>query len=115
MHIEFHTPAGEIKEWLIEHLKEQLVQFHHYEPAISRAQVYFRHSEVDGKICEIDIPIFGSSIFIHRVSSSYEQSMREVLQELKIMVIERYESRKDLPDEVISSIEVEPSSGEEQQ
>lgn len=115
MHIEFHTPAGEIKEWLIEHFKEQLVQFHHYEPAISRAQVYFKHSDQDGKICEVDIPIFGNSIFIHRVSSSYEQAMQEVLQELRLKVKERYESRKELPDEVTSSVEIEPPGTEEQE
>lgn len=114
MHIEFHTPAGEVKEWLLQHMKEQLVELHHYEPAISRAQVYFRYSSDRGNVVEVDIPTFGTSLFIHRTSDSYEQAMREVMEELSSKVMERYNARNEPSDEVISTVEVEqPSDAEE--
>ena len=113
MHIEFHTPVGEVKEWLVDHMKEKLVELHHYEPAIFRAQVYFKNIVGRGKVVEVDIPTFGSSLFIHRTSSNYEQAMREVLEELEFKVTQRYESRNEPPDEITSSVDVESPAEEE--
>lgn len=109
MDMEFHTAVGDVKEWVIDHVKQKLIELHHREKEISRAQVYFREEsgeKTGNKICEIDLTIFGSSLFVHRKANSYEQAMHEVLTELTERVEEQVRRQNEPPDEITSSVEV---------
>jgi ribosome-associated translation inhibitor RaiA len=109
MHIEFHTPAGETQEWLLDHIKQKLTELHHEFDHISRAEVYFRKHPLadDGEyVVEIDLTIFGSSIMVEYTADSFVQSAREAIAELEKRVRDQEHEQKDPPDEIYSSVDV---------
>lgn len=109
MTIEFHNPADAVPEWIIDDIKKNLVNLHHKDKEISRAQVYFQKQPIafDGDyICEIDLTIFGSSIMVHRNADSYAQASREVLKELSEQVQQQIQKQHELPDEIVSTVDV---------
>lgn len=108
MNIEFHAPHGEVKEWVINYLKEQLMELHRKDKQVSRAQVYFRDQPggPEPKVCEIDLSIYGDSLFVHRNAGSYEQAAREVLAELNRKVDEQIRRQSEPPEEITSTVKV---------
>lgn len=109
MNIEFHEKPGLVKPWIINHLRDELVRLHHVYPELARAQVYFKTSETPSEesVCEIDVPVYGASIYIHRAASGFEQVTRDVISELERIINDRNVHKNDPPDSVTSSIEVE--------
>ena len=109
MNIEFHEQQGLVKPWILDYMRNQLIELHHIYPDLHRAQVYFKTGgkAQREKVCEIDIPIFGSSIYLHRSADSFEKAGRDVIHELKEIVEDRASRKNELPDTIISSIEIE--------
>lgn len=108
MNIEFHIPAGETQEWLVEHIEKKLTELHHEYEHISRAEVYFRKNPqaFDGEyVCEIDLTIFGSSIAVKQSAESFVRASSEVITELEKRVGEQIRKDGDTPD-IISSVDV---------
>lgn len=109
MNIEFYNPSGEVKEWIIDYIKDKLMELHHRDKEISRAQVYFKQqttAENDNKICEIDLTIYGDSLFVHQKATSYEQAARGAITELSEKVDERISKQSEPPDELTSTVDV---------
>jgi ribosome-associated translation inhibitor RaiA len=108
MNIEIDIPHNEVKEWLISQVRDKLIELHHMEKSLHRASVHFKLNDKPGseKVCEIEVPMFGSSLFIHRAASSFEQASREVLQELSNNIIERHAARNEPPDIITSSVKI---------
>ncbi len=109
MTIEFHTPAREVQEWVIDDIKKKLTEFHHRDKEISRAEVHFRKHPIafDGDyVCEINLTIFGNSIMVQRSGDSYTQASREVLKELAEIIEDQIQKQKEPPGEIYSSVRV---------
>lgn len=108
MTIEFHAPHGKVKEWVIDYLKNKLVQLHHINAAISRAEVYFKEDNTPGqeKICEIDLTIYGESLFTRRSAGSYEEASREAADALAADIARQTGGDNELPDKVTSTVKV---------
>lgn len=72
-------PQGQVKEWIVAFVKEQLVELMHHEQNISKVQVVFKGHTNGGnslKICEITLTVDGAVIFVHKTAESYEQAAR---------------------------------------
>lgn len=109
MDIEFHAPQGKVKEWLIDHMRNELMELHHREKGISRGTVTFAEERADAgtaKTCAVDLYIFGDSIFVRRMADTYEQASREVLEELYSRVDERMLNKNEPPEELTSSVSI---------
>lgn len=109
MNIEFHNPKNDVREWVIGYAKDKLVELHKRDKEISRAQVYFKRkntAQPDDKVCEIDLTIYGDSLFIHCSANSYEQAVRHAIQELTQKVDEQISKHSEPPDELTSTIDV---------
>lgn len=109
MTVEIHVPEGQVKEWLIGYLKEELTALHHRQPVISRAEVHLRETGAEQEsthICEIDVTAFGESIFVRRESDSFEVAARHAMEEVKEMVEKQTRRQSEPPDEVISTVDV---------
>ena len=105
MNIEFYTPESQVKEWVINYIKEQLMELHNRNKKISRAEVYFRDQNVV-KICEVELSIYGNSISVQRSADKYENAAREVVKELTAKMEEQAKMRNEPPDEITSTIKV---------
>ena len=109
MNIEFQASQGQVKEWVIDHVREKLMELYHRDKRISRAQVYFREqpdAEGGSKICEIDLSIYGDSLFVRRKAGSFEQASMEVLKELTEKVDEQIRNQGEPPEEITSTVNV---------
>ena len=109
MTVEFHLPQEKIKEWVIDFVKDKLIEFHHQDKEISRAEVYFKEhaTEPDGdKVCEIDLTIYGSSFFVHRNAKTFDQASREAIKMLTEEIQAQIKNRTEPPDEVTSTVKV---------
>ena len=105
MNIEFYTPEGEVREWVINYMKEQLIELHNRNKKISRAEVYFRDQNAM-KTCEVELSIYGDSISVQRFADKYEKAAREVLKELTAKMDEQDRIKNEPPDEITSTIKV---------
>ena len=109
MNIEFHVPNNEVKEWIIHHLKEELVLLHRDYREVSRAEVYFSDRMsglIPEKICEVDLSVFGDSIKIKRIADSFDQAAREVIKEMQEKLQQHLKSAHEPPDEITSTVKV---------
>ncbi|HEU4575277.1 MAG TPA: HPF/RaiA family ribosome-associated protein [Chitinophagaceae bacterium] len=109
MHIEFHTPQGQVKQWIIDFVKEKLLEFYHKDREIARAEVYFKQqggNDADNKVCEITLTIYGNSLFVHRKAATFEQASRETIDELTGKVNEQIRQQNEPPDQTTSTIKV---------
>jgi hypothetical protein len=108
MNIEFDYPFGEIKSWVIDHIRNELIEWHHLENSITRAHVIFREDGENHqmKVCEIKIPGFGSELFIHASGESYDEASREMLHKLRDRITERIKGNLEPPDFMTSSVNV---------
>lgn len=105
MNIEFYTPEGQVREWVINYIKEQLIELHKRNKKISRAEVYFRDQN-SIKTCEVELSIYGDSISVQRSADKYEKAAREVLKELTAKIDEQAKIKNEPPDEITSTINV---------
>lgn len=109
MNIEFHEPHDEVKEWIINYMKEELMHVHRDYKEVGRAEVYFSERMNDlipEKICEVDISAFGDSIKIKRIANSFDQAAREVIKELHEKLEEHLKTQNQPPDEITSTVKV---------
>ncbi|MDP4261379.1 MAG: HPF/RaiA family ribosome-associated protein [Bacteroidota bacterium] len=108
MNIGFHAPQGEVKEWVIDHVRQKLMDLYHQDKGITKAQVYFREQPDDerNKICEIELMIYGDPLFVHRKAPSFEQASNEVLAELAEKVDEQIRNQGEPPEEITSTVKV---------
>ena len=102
MTIEFYTPEGEVREWIIKLIKDQLTELHRKNKKISRAEVHFRDQKTI-KVCEIELITFGESIIIQRFAGHYDEAASAALTELKSKM-EESKMRNESPDKVISTL-----------
>jgi putative sigma-54 modulation protein len=108
MIIEFQTPQGEVKKWVLDFVRDKLVELHKRDREIVRAQVYFRemNGKKNEKVCEIDLTIFGDSIFVHRKADSFEKASRMAIDDLTEKIDEQIKKRNEPPDVVTSTVKV---------
>jgi hypothetical protein len=81
MTIEFHTPSGKVKEWIMIFLMRKLMDLHNSDQDISRVQVYLREQSPGLKSCAIDVTIYGDSLFVSRTAFTYEEAVLQALAE----------------------------------
>lgn len=109
MNIEFHNPKDVVKEWIIIYIRDKLMELYQRDKEISKAQVYFKEqisSENNNKICEIDLTIYGDSLFIHCKATSYERAARDAIQELTQKIDEQIKKHGEPPDQITSTVEI---------
>jgi len=109
MTIEFHFPHEKVKEWIIDYVKTKLIGLYHDDKAIARAEVYFKENPgaTDGaKICEIELTVYGDSLFIRRNADSFEQASREAVEALAIEVEKQVKEQSEPPDTITSTVKV---------
>jgi len=109
MNIEFHVPHHEVKEWIINYMKEELIHLHKDYKEIGRAEVFFSERMNDlipEKICEVDLSAFSDSIKIKRIANSFDQAAREVIKELHEKLEQHLKMQNQPPDEITSTIKV---------
>lgn len=109
MNIEFHVPEGQVREQLIDVVKQKLMDMYHSQ-GISRAQVYFKEQTGKGekKVCEIELSLYGDIIFVHRKARKFEQAANEVLKELARMTgaLAMKLKLNEPPDEIMSTVKI---------
>ena len=109
MQIEIRVPQGQVKEWLISFVKNELFKLHCLDKEISRAEV---HLKAQGpladseKICTATLTIYGNTIFVKRAAESYDRAIRDVLKELQDRINERVKKQNEPPDERVSTVKV---------
>jgi hypothetical protein len=109
MNIEFQTPHGQVNEWLISFIRDKILEFHHLDKNISKAQVCLSEQaggETGAKKCEIELTVFGDSIFVHKTAVSYEEAAFEAVNELNARIEEVARKNNEPPDEITSSVKV---------
>ncbi len=109
MTIEIHSPQGQVSQWVIDYVKEKLMEFYHRDREIARAQVYFRQIEdnpLGTDVCEIQLTIYGNSLFIHRTAGSFEMASREAIEELTSRIDDQIGKQKEPPDQATSTVKV---------
>ena len=109
MNIDFFVADGEVKEWVIDLVKEKLLELYQLEKNISKARVNFKEqteSEGGTSVCEIELTIYGNSLFVHRNAASFEQAAREVMTELEERVKEQMRNQNQSFEEITSTVSV---------
>lgn len=109
MTIEFHTPYHKVKEQVIEHVKKKLLELHHRNKQIARAEVFFKENAEakDGaKICEIELTVYGDSLFVRRHANSFKQASKEAIEALTTEVDKQVKLQTQPPDTVTSTVKV---------
>jgi hypothetical protein len=108
MNIEFHTHGRMMKEWVIAYVREYLLELSHIYGNISRAQVHFREETTDPsneRVCEIELTIFGISLFVHQRCDSYAQAAKQVLLILGEKIEEILATQNE-PEEVLTTVKI---------
>ena len=107
MTIEFHTPQGHVKEWILTFLMRRLMQLHNRDREISRAQIYLREVEGIEKSCAIDLTIYGDSLFIHHRAASFEEACLYVLHQLEERLLVLMKQHKELDAEKVTTVTID--------
>lgn len=108
MNIEFHAPVKEIKEWVIDNVRDELMKLHQEHKEISRAEVYFKermNGLISEKTCEIDLSIFADSIKVRHTANNFDEAAREALIKLNETLDLHLKEKAEPPDEITSTIE----------
>lgn len=109
MTVDIHSPHLKAGSALIRSIEEKVVALSHLNKNISRAEIYL-HADKElkkkNRICEIRLEIFGETLFVRRISDSFEKSVITVLKELKKLVTEQAKHLNEPPDITISTVEV---------
>ena len=109
MTLEFHMPQGSVHEWVVNYVRDNLLDLHNKDNQISRGEVYFREKPfgaVHNKLCEIELSIYGGTMFIQRRASSFEQAARDAIEALTEKIDERMKLQGTPPDEITSTVNV---------
>lgn len=108
LNIEFHHPQGRVEESDLNMIRDGLMELRQQFKDISRAHVHLKDSGENNneKICEIDLTIYGSSIFLKRSAGTYLEAAKEVLGGLREKIAEQVKSRNEPPDEITSTVKV---------
>ncbi len=109
MHIEISLPHHTIKPWIADQVKEKLLTLHRLDPEIVEAKVSFHQVSLDQeheKICEIELIIYGDTIWVCNRSDTYETAAREALEEITRQVDIQIRHRKDPPEQITSTVKV---------
>jgi hypothetical protein len=109
MKIEFNTPPGEVHDWIIDDLKKKLTEFHQRDKEIYSAQVNFHKRPIAFKgdcVCVIELAVYCNSIMVQRNADSYLQASREVMKELSRIVLQQIHKQKQLPVEILTTVDV---------
>lgn len=109
MNIDFHTPKHEVHSWIINYVKDQLVQLHQKDKTISKAEVFFREEKPEdggNKICEIALAILGDSVFLSRGSDSFEKASRLLMHAVNQRLDEHIKLQNEPPDLITSTVKV---------
>ena len=107
MTIEFHTPQGHVKDWILTFLMRRLMQLYNRDHEISRAQVYLRDGEGGEKSCTIDITIYGDSLLCQHRAASFEEACLYVLHQLEERLLIHMRQQKELAGENITTVAVD--------
>ena len=103
MTIEFHTPKGKVKEWIMIYLMRQLMELHNSDENISRVQVYLREQTPGLKSCAIDVTIYGDSLFVSRSAFTYEEAVLQALAECQEKIPQM---KRQPPTQMVSTVSV---------
>lgn len=109
MTIEFHLPYQKVKEWVTDYVRTKLTDFHHLNETISRAEVFFKEEPAatsGTKKCEIELTVYGDSLFVSRSGESFEQASRDAIEALAVEVEKQANQNTEPPDTVTSTVEV---------
>ena len=91
MTIEFNTSYGKVPEKLVRDIRNEIVELSHINKKISRAEVSLKEEETiipaENKVCEIKLNVYGNDIFVHARTQNFNNSAKEVIKELKRMVM----------------------------
>jgi len=100
---------GQVKIWLLDFVRDQLISFYKQDTAITGARVSFREQDSlveNNKICEIELTIYGNNIIASRGAASYNMAVKEVLAVLDFDVQQHLQEQKEPPDIVVSTVKV---------
>jgi putative sigma-54 modulation protein len=109
MKIEFNFLNAAVSEHVVDFVRNKLMEFHRENQEVTNAEISFRRmpGETDECfVCQVKLTLFGESLLVHRSSSSYLQSARNVIEEIGIRIEEVLKRINEPPEEVISTIEL---------
>jgi hypothetical protein len=102
MNIEFHSPAEGVSNSLIDHVRNELIQLHHIDKSVSRAEVIFREAPTGEKVCELRLSVFSDNIYIHRTAPTFTAAAAAVLK-MAHGYGQEHVARQSEPQSVITS------------
>ncbi len=109
MTIEIHSPNLQISEQLFGVIRKKILALARLGENISRVEIFFaEHMEMPGKnkSCKIRLSIFGDSLFVQKLDNSFEQAALSAIKVLKRNLKKKLQKRNQIPEEVISTVEV---------
>jgi len=109
MTIELNIPHNGVQEHLIQFIQHKLLDFHHRDRDISRAEVSLRKQPGNAEsehVCEITLTMQGDTIMAHRTAADYTQAARDALNTLSEKVDEMVKDQKSPPDTITSTVKV---------
>lgn len=108
MNIEFQIVQGGVQKGFLNAVRDKLLTLHRKDKEIAKAQVIFREKpeEEDSKICEVELLIYGGSLYVHRRADSYERAFGEVLEVLADTIEDQLRKQNEPPDEITTTVEI---------
>ena len=109
MTIELNIPHNGVQEHLIQFVQHTLLDFHHRDKDITRAEVNLRRQAGNADteyVCEITLTLSGDTIMAHRTAADYTQAARDALNTLSEKVDELVKDQKTPPDMITSTVKV---------
>jgi len=109
MKIEFNLIHAEVSGYIIDFVRDKLMEFHRENKEVANAEVSFRQTPGELKnnyVCQVVTTLFGESLLVQRSSSSYLQSARNVIKEISIHIEELLKRINEPPEEVITTVNI---------
>ena len=110
MDLEFHTASGKVSESLVSKIRNEMLKLSHINKEISRAEIVLKEDETfsspDNKVCEIRLTVYGDDLLSHSRTEDFNKSAREVMKELKKLVMQQVKKQQEPPDEITSTVDV---------
>jgi hypothetical protein len=92
MTLEFNTPLGHVKEWVMTYLMNKLMEFHHRNKEITRAEVHLREQPEGQKACAIELVILGDSLLVNSLAGSFEEACLRAVTSIEMRIHEKWEN-----------------------